>query len=557
MPSYCPTCIAHNAAAWLHPVNARRCNACGGPVTGWPVTARFEPIAYFTAGGGGQLFTARDRSGQPGEWLIKLPKWSSTSLGAASSFIRREADLLEVAPGGRRCENLPQLGALELLPLLSNQSVPYVVIEHLHGSRLDAYMAQQLAQRPALSPRAHVRLAVQLVREICMALVFLDDKVGSQVQFAHRDLKPENIFVETRSPQPVVKLIDFGLAKAPSQTTVHGLGVSPYYAPPEQIDAFLSRAAGHMIGGHTNDGPWDVWALGVILFELCTGTHPLKHLPAAHLSDARDLRDAIVQGGAALWTLAGVQGAPPDVARLLARCVDIDPNARISNARAMLDAIDAIEWVTRVPIDSPTLARALGCAVPGDIVELGPGVHEGCVDVKPGITVRGVDRDQCVLSSHFHPIVTMVGGALSRLTIRWEPRPPSRRLLRVMSHPWAVQIASGAAPTSLSDCTIINGNRLPGAVDTQYVPPTFRRFAITAAIGMTSGVVTLTSVCCRGAHYGLWIEGGQLSAEQSTFEDNVVGVMLAHQDAAGTFEGCTLTNNETGIEVEGGRFVWR
>jgi serine/threonine protein kinase len=88
----------------------------------------------------------------------------------------------------------------------------------------------------------------------------------------HRDLKPSNILVTTRDDLPVPKIIDFGLAKAITQplterTLVTELGAmvgTPGYMSPEQADT----------GGLDIDTRTDVYALGVILYQLLTGLLP-------------------------------------------------------------------------------------------------------------------------------------------------------------------------------------------------------------------------------------------------------------------------------------------
>src|SRR4029077_6427992 len=90
----------------------------------------------------------------------------------------------------------------------------------------------------------------------------------------HRDLKPSNILVCLYDGQPVPKVIDFGLAKAISQPlteqtlfTAHGMAVgTPMYMSPEQAE----------FNNLDIDTRTDIYSLGVILYELLTGTTPLE-----------------------------------------------------------------------------------------------------------------------------------------------------------------------------------------------------------------------------------------------------------------------------------------
>ena len=81
----------------------------------------------------------------------------------------------------------------------------------------------------------------------------------------HRDIKSQNIML---TPDNVAKIIDFGIAKGPDHATLtdpsHFAGTL-YYAPPEQV-----------LGAHNVDGRADIYALGVVLYEMLTGALPIK-----------------------------------------------------------------------------------------------------------------------------------------------------------------------------------------------------------------------------------------------------------------------------------------
>jgi serine/threonine protein kinase len=140
----------------------------------------------------------------------------------------------------------------------TEDGIPFMVMELLHGKDL----AQMLAEGGPLP----ISDAVEYIIQAC-------EGVGEAHArgIVHRDLKPENLFVVERSDTwRLVKVLDFGISKAVlvgpssvdlnSNTTTSIMG-SPYYMSPEQLRS--TRTVDHRA---------DIWSLGVVLFELLTGT---------------------------------------------------------------------------------------------------------------------------------------------------------------------------------------------------------------------------------------------------------------------------------------------
>src|SRR5690348_4757085 len=153
----------------------------------------------------------------------------------------------------------------------TDQGRPYFAMEHVPGVPVTDYCDEN-----KLTTRQRLELFVQ----ICHAV-----QHAHQKGIIHRDLKPSNILVTMFDGKPVPKVIDFGIAKATNQqlaqhtlfTQTGALIGTPEYMSPEQAQT----------SGLDVDTRTDVYSLGVILYELLTGTLPF---------DAESLREAGLAG---------------------------------------------------------------------------------------------------------------------------------------------------------------------------------------------------------------------------------------------------------------------
>lgn len=138
----------------------------------------------------------------------------------------------------------------------TSEGQPYLIMEYVHGEPLDRYCDQR---------QLDVRARLELFLQVCGAVQY-----AHQNLIVHRDLKPANILV---TPEGSPKLLDFGIAKlldagdaaaVLALTRMNDRLLTPEYASPEQI---LGRAV---------TTASDVYALGVVLYELLSGLRPYK-----------------------------------------------------------------------------------------------------------------------------------------------------------------------------------------------------------------------------------------------------------------------------------------
>lgn len=137
-----------------------------------------------------------------------------------------------------------------------NEKFLYMILEYCEGGDLKALMKKYSEKKEPMP----MSIILKIFLQILMALQFLHSK-----KIIHRDLKPENILFTKGG---VVKLADFGISKEieGSKLGVTKVGTFPYEAP-EVIDENNKKEYGFEV---------DVWALGIILYEMVTGEYPFN-----------------------------------------------------------------------------------------------------------------------------------------------------------------------------------------------------------------------------------------------------------------------------------------
>ena len=190
----------------------------------------------------------------------------------------------------------------------------FIVMELLGGVELES-----LVQKGPLP----ISQAADIAKQVLSGLAEAHDQGTT-----HRDLKPENVMLETvRGGGVQVKLIDFGIAKGegPRKITKSGQIIgTPYYMAPEQI---LGRTA-------TN--ACDIYSVGVLMFEMLTGSLPfdcespekyMEHQVTATTPDPRDVAPHL--------------GIPTGLAEAVVRCLSKCPEDRFQDAESLIAVINA------------------------------------------------------------------------------------------------------------------------------------------------------------------------------------------------------------------------
>ncbi|MEO7731862.1 MAG: serine/threonine-protein kinase [Kofleriaceae bacterium] len=185
---------------------------------------------------------------------------------------------------------------------------PYMVLEYLEGSDLSTFPRSQLS----------VGVVVDLILQACEALA-----EAHSLGIVHRDIKPANFFiVRGADGTPMLKVLDFGISKTPvtgtNLTATQSVMGTPAYMSPEQMRS--SRDV---------DQRSDLWALGVVLYELLQGAPPF----------GGDTFSSMVIKVVTEALPAMTVPLPGDLSAIVYRCLEKDPARRFQNVAELAQAL--------------------------------------------------------------------------------------------------------------------------------------------------------------------------------------------------------------------------
>ena len=273
---------------------------------------QYQVLAAIGAGGMGEVYRARDARLGRDVALKVLPNGFALDPDRLARF-KREAQVLASL-------NHPNIAAI--YGLEDADGIQALVLELVEGPTL--------ADRIALGP-IPAEDAFPIGRQIAEALEAAHDQ-----GIVHRDLKPANIKLR---PDGTVKVLDFGLAKAidPADPISGSAIASPTITSPAltQMGMILGTAAymsPEQVKGRAADKRSDVWAFGVVLYEMLSGQRAFKG------DDVSDTLAAVLRQDIDLASLPA--STPASVRTLIGRCLDRDAKRRLRDlgeARIVLD----------------------------------------------------------------------------------------------------------------------------------------------------------------------------------------------------------------------------
>jgi len=280
---------------------------------------RYRLIELLGTGGMATIYRATD-TGLGRDVALKLLRSEYLRDPDFSSRFRQEA---------QAAASLSHPNVVTVYDYGEDPSGPFIVMELVDGEDL----ATILRRSGTLPPRQVARIGAGVARALAAA---------HARGLVHRDVKPGNVLIGTDGQ---VKVVDFGIARAiaEAQVTLPGTTLgSVHYFSPEQARGEPATTAS------------DIYSLGIVLFEMLTGTRPYEGDSAASVALAR-------LSGPIPDPMAVRPSVPPDLAAITRRALALDPRDRWASAGVMADALEAT-------LASGGAAAGAGAAVVGATV---------------------------------------------------------------------------------------------------------------------------------------------------------------------------------------------
>ncbi len=287
---------------------------------------RFEIVREIGRGGMGHVFLARDtRLGR--DVALKFMHVRSPELIAR---------FLAEARATAQCRHENIVLIYEADEALG---MPYLALEYLEGESL----AEVLARGPVSSERA-----VEVMLPVVRALVCAHER-----GIVHRDLKPDNIFLTSSGE---VKVLDFGIAKLFDQESAEYArptdlsGVQRVVTEKSALVGTVPYMSPEQWGLGEVDHKSDLWAVGIILWQMLTGAHPIAAPTPPRLRESAERLEEPLPPIA-----RSAPGVPSGLATIVDACLIKQKERRIGSARELLEGLERLR--RRVTTSDPWLIR--------------------------------------------------------------------------------------------------------------------------------------------------------------------------------------------------------
>jgi murein DD-endopeptidase MepM/ murein hydrolase activator NlpD len=282
----------------------------GGPAD-W-VFGKYEIQRRLAVGGMGEVFHAVQR-GVPGFERPVILKSLLPHLAEQKDFVDQFLDEARVAA------TLNHPNVVSIFEVGAWRGVYYIAMEYIRGRNLSQLLRRAYERQQTVSPYA----AAQIVHDAALGLEHAHtaaDAQGRPLQIIHRDVSPQNVMVRDDG---VTKVVDFGIARAANRSARTAAGMVKgklAYMAPEQLQGLeLTPAA-------------DQFALGIVFWELLTGTHLFRG--GADLEIIKNVLEAEIAAPSAV-----ARGVPTELDAVVLRMLERDPSRRFPGCGAAAEVL--------------------------------------------------------------------------------------------------------------------------------------------------------------------------------------------------------------------------
>lgn len=222
---------------------------------------------------------------------------------------------------------------------ITSEGTPFYVMDYLNG--------QTLRQLLNAEKRLPLKRTIAIIRQVCAGLQLAHqgvvlNRVGhpaERVKVVHRDLKPDNIFLVPTTLGELVKILDFGIAKLRDESasltnlyTTQFIGTY-HYAAPEQLEA-----------SNILDERADLYSLGMILYEMLTGSDPFGFGERGNkITASLWIKAHLTMAPIPLRCHVGCADLPANLEALILECLHKQPDERCQSVAELSKALKEIE----------------------------------------------------------------------------------------------------------------------------------------------------------------------------------------------------------------------
>jgi serine/threonine-protein kinase len=308
---YCGECGTHLIPSKEIPVTETLETPKEELTTGTTFGERYQIIEELGKGGMGKVYRVLDKELKE-EVALKLIK---PEIASDKKTLERFSNELKLA------RKISHKNVGRMYELMEEKGTRYITMEYVPGEDLKR-LIRKVGQFSAGK-------TVSIAKQVCEGLA-----EAHRLGVVHRDLKPQNVMVDEEGN---ARIMDFGIARSVKGKGITGAGVmvgTPEYMSPEQAEV------------KEVDQRSDIYSLGVILYEMVTGTVPFEG--ETPLSIAMKHKSEIPKDPRELNTQM-----PEDLSRVILRCMEKDKGKRYKNAEELLSELSKIEEAKRETIKTP------------------------------------------------------------------------------------------------------------------------------------------------------------------------------------------------------------